>query len=155
MDINQIKRGIGGWLALFCIGLIILGPLRTLGNIGQTMSELEKNGQFFDKYPGICNLFRFDMAVSGIISIFGISVGLNLYHIRYDAVKMAKTYLLVVMSYGCVYGLSPILFSGLPEELEKFLWDASIRAALTSLVSAGIWFAYLNKSRRVKNTYLS
>ena len=124
-------------------------------NIRKYRSNHVGNGQFFDKYPGICNLFRFDMAVSGIISIFGISVGLNLYHIRYDAVKMAKTYLLVVMSYGCVYGLSPILFSGLPEELEKFLWDSSIRAALTSLVSAGIWFAYLNKSRRVKNTYLS
>ncbi|MEY4573227.1 MAG: hypothetical protein RLZ10_2511 [Bacteroidota bacterium] len=155
MDSNQIKRGIGGGLALLCLGLIILGPLGTLGNIGNTMSELEKNGQFFDKYPGICNFFRFDMAVRGIISVFGISVGLNLYHIKYGALKMAKTYLLVVMSYGCIYGLSPILFTGLPEEIENYLWDASLVTAIQLLLIGGVWYAYLNMSSRVKNTYLS
>ena len=155
MKINQIKRGIGGGLSLFCLGLIIFGPLLTLGNIGQTMSELEKNSRFFDKYPGICNWFRFNMAVSGIISIFGISVGINLYDIKFGALKMAKTYLLVVMSYGCIFGLSPILFPGLPEEMENSLWDASLVTAIKSLLTGGVWYAYLNISSRVKNTYLS
>jgi hypothetical protein len=155
MRSNEIQRGIGGWLSLFCMGLIIIGPLRTLGSIGGTLSEMEKQGQFFAQYPAICNLFRFDMAVNGLISIYGISVGLNLYNIKHNALRKAKSYLLVVMSYGCIYGISPILFNELPDELEKFLWDTSFRTAITSLISAGFWYAYLNKSSRVKNTYLS
>jgi hypothetical protein len=68
---------------------------------------------------------------------------------------MAKTYLLVVMSYGCIYGLSPILFPGLPEEIENSLWDLSLVTGLKIIGTAGIWSLYLKNSSRVKNTYLS
>ena len=151
MESNQIKSGIGGWLSLFCFGLVIFVPLLTLGSI----AELEKYRRFYELFPSVANFVRFNLAVRVIISIFGIFVGLNLFKIKYNAVKMAKSFLLVVVGYSCIYGINPMLFTGLPKEIENSLWDLSLGAALKSMILAGICYVYLNKSRRVKNTYLS
>lgn len=151
MESNQIKSGIGGWLSLFCFGLVVFVPLLTLGSL----AELEKYRGFYEKFPSVANFIRFDQVVRVTISIFGIFVGLNLYKIKYNSLKMAKSFLLAVVIYGCLYGISPILFTGLPKEIEQSLWDLSLVIGLKINGTAGIWSLYLKYSSRVKNTYLS
>ena len=68
---------------------------------------------------------------------------------------MAKSFLLAVVIYGCFYGISPILFTGLPKEIEQSLWDLSLVIGLKINGTAVIWSLYLKYSSRVKNTYLS
>jgi hypothetical protein len=151
MESNQIKSGIGGWLSLFCFGLVVFVPLLTLGSL----AELEKYRGFYSKFPSVANFVRFDQVVRVIISILGIFVGLNLYKIKYNSLKMAKSFLLVIVIYGCIYGVSPILFTRLPKEIENSLWDLSLVTGLKIIGTAGIWSLYLKNSSRVKNTYLS
>jgi hypothetical protein len=147
-------RGVGGWLALFCMGQIIVGPLKALTSVGETMTALKQNVEFYERYPELHDFYIFDMVMSLAMSIYGIVVGIYLFKIKHGAVKITKQYLLVVMSYGCIQGFSPLLFRGLPET-QNLLWDTTSEYAIQSLIIAGVWYAYFIKSIRVKNTYLS
>lgn len=130
-------EGIGGWLLFFIFTLIIFRPLYTL-------YYLLVNPDFY--YTGGI-LDYATVLITLIFIIWAIVVGILLYKKHHSAVKWAKEFLLIDLATNLLFlGLS---FWALTEaELDLILYDT-----FRGIVYFTIWFSYLSKSERVKNTY--
>ncbi len=129
--------GIGGWLAFLCVSLAIITPFVWAAS---TVS-------FFNKGEVALGVLALLMA------LFSFIAGLFLWQKDPSAIKLAKAYLLVNIGVSLI-----ISFAGTPGSLDdphvlgSAIGQSIAVLVLLSIVTA-IWWAYLNKSLRVKNTY--
>lgn len=144
--------GVGGWLLLLVIGMMVLGPLLGAGRIGVDILDVEH------QYPQLVSLDQWKTYKSATwwtflgfaaISFYG---GLGLARGKdWSVVTRAKAILWIT---GPVLSIVmdvwiPILIlgegvAGNPQFIGAFLMSA---------IAAGIWTAYLSKSKRVQTTY--
>ena len=119
--------GIKGWLLFFCIILTVLNPLVRLGILLVDFEALSA---------------VLELAITG----FGFYAGLSLWQKRQRAVHIAKKYLVVSLIYSFVVGVLMFMagHSG-----------SAFRTLFQSILFFGIWYTYLEQSRRVKNTFAS
>ena len=141
--------GVGGWLLLLCVGLTMLSPLATLGNLGNNLETLKR---FSSQFPGLAALTYLDAGLSIAVMLFGMYAGISLWAVHQGAVKTAKRFFLVRLAYAGVAFVLPFL-AGLPAQYN----DVIVQTGVTGIVQAGIvfavWYTYLVKSKRVKATY--
>ena len=144
--------GVRGWLALLVIGMMILGPLMGAGRINSDILMVEH------QYPHITSLPQWTTYKSTTWWAFLIVVAISFYGglglVRgrvWSVVTRAKQILwitgplaLIVMAV-----IIPLSVFGKTEAVSPEF----IGAFIASLISAGIWTAYLSKSKRVRNTY--
>lgn len=145
-------HGVGGWLALLVAGMLVIGPL--LG-IGRTYGEFASAEHQYPVLAQVAEWSSFKTAewiallVFCAISIYG---GLGLATNRTpDAVSRAKlvlwfNYPISIVVIGMIIPAALIPDSGKDVAL-------AIPSLIASLIAVGIWTAYLNRSKRVKNTY--
>jgi len=145
------KTGVGGWLLLLCFALTIGSPLSTLYSLITSYNELSP---LFDLYPGLKKLLYIDGSLSAVVMFFGIRAGISLWTIKQNAVKIAKNYFWIFMAYSVAAIFLPFL-AGLPSEMNGALTQEVIVAFAKSLMFFGVWYSYLNVSKRVKATYYS
>lgn len=156
---NQIKSkvksgpsGVGGWLLLLVIGMLALGPLLGAGRINADFMMIES------QYPSLGSLAEWNafkrttwwaFAVVAAISIYG---GWGLVSSRdWSAVNRAKVILWLT---GPVASIVLAIFIPLVVYGKTEASDPQfIGAFIASVIAAGIWTAYLSKSKRVRNTY--
>lgn len=145
-------RGVGGWLLLLVVGMMILGPLLGAGRINAEIMMAEK------QYPDITSLEEWKtyktvtwwifFAVASI-SFYG-GLGLSRGNDR-AAVTRAKI-ILWITGPGASLALGilvPIMVFG-----ESNAGDGQfVGAFIVSIIAAAIWTTYLAKSKRVRNTY--
>ncbi len=148
---QQGPHGVRGWLALLVAGLLVLGPLMTVGRTAGDIVHAEY------LYPGLADVAEWSsyktvawiaVLVVSAISIYG-GIGLATRRTP-DAVSKAKIVLWLINPVAIlVMGmLILIMFPvGVDEAVKVFL------VFILSFIPAGIWTAYLNRSKRVKNTY--
>ena len=130
-------EGVGGWLALLCVLLLIWQPLSLALVASGVLDAVTVRGA-----PLAVLLF-----VRLLVTASGIAAGLALLARRPFAPAMAKASLAASTAMDAfVYSTSYFPSNRLPG-------DAPIVLA-TSLAYHAIWLAYLFRSRRVKNTYL-
>lgn len=148
---EQVKtyQSVGGWLLLLCLALTIISPLRSLYNLVTAYSETLP---FFDEFPGLEVLLYLDGGLSIILMILSIRAGIALWTIKPGAVKMAKNYLLIFLGYSVIAIFLPFL-AGLPPEANEAMIPEVVKGAFQSLIYFGVWYSYLNVSKRVKATY--
>jgi len=144
--------GVGGWLALLVAGMLVLGPL--LG-IGRTYAEFITTEH---QYPALAQVAEWSsfktvewiaVLVFCAISIYG-GLGLATKQTP-DAVSRAKlvlwfNYPISIFVIGVIIPAVMIPDSG--KEVAM-----AIPSLIASLIAVGIWTAYLNRSKRVRNTY--
>jgi hypothetical protein len=146
---DRYLRGVGGWLAFLVIVLAVLTPLRVL------VSTLQLYGD-----PEIAAAFGSRWALIQAIEI-GLSVATVLFSWylawRLNAVEVWRTVQIVIaglwiLSLGtlALEVLAVSLIGGLPLGA---MVEATMFEVVRGFVFAGIWTAYLLKSRRVANTY--
>jgi hypothetical protein len=131
-------KGIGGWLLFFIFTLVFFSPLYQL-------YDFTANPQFYFWESGA--IIYESVAVAIVYYTWGIIVGILLWKRKPKAVIWAKEFLiaaLVVSIFLTIYSYG--LFS--TEDYDLILYDS-----FRSIVYFGIWFSYLNLSRRVKNTF--
>lgn len=145
------KTRVGGWLLLLCFALVIGSPLITLYNLISSYREVVP---LFDLYPGLKNILYIDGFLSMALTILGIRAGIALWTIKKNAVKIAKNYFLIFLAYSVVAIFLPFT-AGLPSEVNDAMIPETIKGFIKSLISFGIWYSYLNVSKRVKATYYS
>jgi hypothetical protein len=154
-DFNNEKlgknSGVGGWLLLFCFALIIGTPLRTLYNL---ITSYNESSQFFNQLPGLENLLYIDGFLSVALMVLSIRAGIALWSIKHGAVKNAKKYLLIYLGYSVIAVFLPFTV-GLPSEANVEMILEVAKGAIQSLFFFGIWYWYLNVSKRVEATYKS
>ncbi len=141
--------GVGGWLLLLCVGLTILSPLATLGNIGNSLDTVKR---FSAQFPGLATVTYVDFALSIAVMLFGIYAGAALWGVSKGAVKTAKTYFLVRLAYAAVAFVLPFL-AGLPAQYNDALLQTGITGIVQAVIPFAVWYTYLVKSKRVKATY--
>jgi len=121
-------QGVGGWLLLFCVGLILLGPLLTLSQV--------INSGTADTLGMVLEFLRV---------AFGIVVGIFVWNVRPVAFTLLWFYFGLVGAFA-VLG---IIGSALDAEEGAKGLVVSIR----SLGYVFVWFLYFRRSERVRATF--
>lgn len=143
-------QGVRGWLLFFCVTLVFLNPLATLGFFGYSLSQIVPA---FDRLPGLLVVAIADGVASLALMSLSVYAGISLWRVRPNAVKSAKTFLLAGVAYVLISPLL-ILLSGLPIGVAASTLPDAYLSAGRSLVYYAIWFNYLRTSKRVQATYL-
>lgn len=143
-------RDVGGWLLLLCFALTIGSPLRTIYNL---ITSYNETSQYFNQFPGLQSVFYIDGLLSSIIMVLSIRAGIALWSIKHGAVNIAKNYLLILLGYSVIAALLPFT-AGLPSDVNDAMVPEVIKGGIQSLFFIGIWYWYLNASKRVKETYI-
>jgi len=144
-------KSVGGWLLLLCFALTIGGPLRTIYNL---ITSYNETSPYFDQFPGLLNLLYFDGFLSLALMVLSIRAGIALWRIKPGAVIIAKNYLSIFLGYSIIAVFIPFTL-GLPSEANEAMIPEVTKTAIQSMFYFGIWYWYLNVSKRVKATYLS
>jgi hypothetical protein len=128
--------GIGGWLLVLCVLLLLWQPL----SLGLLASGVLKDLALRGVPLALVLLLRV------LVTAFGIAAGLALLDHRPGAVAMAKASLLVSAAMDLFVYATPYFPSNrMPGETPYY-----IVAALAYYI---VWLAYLFRARRVKNTF--
>lgn len=147
------QKGVGGWLALFIFGQLILRPWMTVSQLFNP--ENAKIARIAELFPTTGTLITVEKILFIHLLIFGIAVGVALWKAHNPfSVKLAKIYLL---AYPVVSILNALLFrlSDLPPTYRDKVMENVIRHIGVSTVWCLIWVLYFTRSQRVKVTYFS
>jgi len=142
-------KTIGGWLFFFCFLITVSIPL---GVIYKVIFSYIKSHIYFHQYPGLEIVFYIDSCLSVALAVLSIRAGIAMIRIKPNAVQNAKNFLLIYLAYTVIVSLLPFL-SGLPKETNIAMVPTIISSACKYLFYSGIWFWYLNVSKRVRETY--
>jgi len=129
-------RGIGGWLLLLCIALLVWGPIRAALVASNALPALAVRGT---------SLALALLALTFVTS-FGIAAGIALLMRQGPALAMAKAAVVLSAAMDLVIYLSSYFPSN------RMPGDTPIYVA-GSLAYHGAWLVYLFRSRRIRNTY--
>lgn len=148
---EQLKKynGVRSWLLLLCVLLTIGIPIKTLYNLFTNYLDFHT---FFHISPSFVSYFYIDAAMSLIVIVLSIRSGIALWTLQEGAIKTAKTYLVVYLSYAVISLFLPLMV-GISTEINEVLIIEIILNSLQALIFFGVWYAYLNVSKRVKVTY--
>ncbi|MBI5582737.1 MAG: DUF2569 family protein [Deltaproteobacteria bacterium] len=140
---------VGGWLKFFCVVLTVFSPLRCIFELVTSFQVLSR---LWDQFPRLKTLVVGDGSMSIGLMAFSIYTGVALWQIRPRAVVVAKYFLLSYLGYAFVAGLMPFGV-GFPDHFQGQLIQEVLLREAQVLVFFTVWFLYLSRSKRVKNTY--
>jgi len=129
-------KGIAGWLLLFCVLLLVWQPL-SLGLVASSV---------LDALPIRGLPLALVLLLRVAIVSLGIAAGLTLLSRRPAAVPLAKASLLASAATDVFVYTTPYFPNNRPPG------DTTI-VVIVSLAYYALWFGYLLRSRRVKNTF--
>lgn len=143
-------KGVGGWLLLFCLILTVISPLFSVISF---FIDFSSSSQYFGQYPRLKTIIAIDGVLFAGVMAFGIYSGILLWTISPNAVKIARTYLIVYLGIIILEVFRPLLLE-LPPDLSHDMVVTGLRAAgYRYAFFVSVWYSYLNKSKRVKATY--
>jgi hypothetical protein len=132
-------KGVGGWLLFFIITLVFITPLSTLYYLSSD-------------YFIIDGLFDTGLALISIgFAVWAVVAGISLWRKKPEAVIRTKEFLITYLAFAVVSLIIGIIFTSDLLADDIFIEDSV--NLVRSLVYFGIWFSYLNMSKRVKNTF--
>jgi hypothetical protein len=135
-EVNERKTGVGGWLALLCLLLLVWRPLNLAVITARSLGSLSFRG-----LPMALVVFA-QLLVAGI----GVSAGLALMNRRRGAPTFATWSLILSAVMDLFVYSTPFL----PNRRMPGTTPVFVAA---SLVYHGIWIAYLVRSKRVRATF--
>jgi hypothetical protein len=144
-------QGVGGWLLLFCVLVTIVGPAITVFSYSAEFARILEDWDGFRTVP----TFHLVTDVGGLgLTAFAVYTGIALWTIKPNAVRTAKTLLIVGFAYNAITELAclslgtSVLFWAPTPTVESTVGDE-----VTNAISFVIWFTYFKESKRVKATY--
>jgi hypothetical protein len=134
--VNDAKTGVGGWLLLLCLLLLVWHPVGLALTTARSLTSLQMRGASM----ALVVLAR--LMVTGI----GVAAGLALLGTRRGATTLARFSLGLSAAMDLFVYLTPFLPSNrLPGTTPLFIAG--------SMTYYAIWIAYLMRSQRVRNTF--
>jgi len=151
--------GVGGWLILFLIG-ILLSPFLYVRNVllrfQHSMDVFARAAHSYSLYA----LYGMETLAGFLVYGYGLFVGIHLLRIRPRAVEHAKRFLVYLLCFRIavyVMGLNWIALMGSEHSrataLSSFLVGTSAQTLLRSAIYIAVWYAYLTRSERIRVTY--
>jgi hypothetical protein len=137
-QVNEPMRGVGGWLAVLCLLLLVWHPLNLALRAARALAAISQRG------APLALLIVAQLIVAGV----GVAAGLSLSNQRRGAVGLAKSALLLAAGVDLLVYATPWMPNNrLPGTTPLY--------AAAALTYYGIWIAYLSRSRRVRATFPS
>jgi len=149
MEYREVK-GVGGWLLLFVIIIILFRPLILIYNILINYNTIINMA---NQYPFMLAFYVLGKSLSIIINLFGIYVAISLIKTKTNSPLMAKILILLILLETIVCSYIFPLFYGLPQDITHQLIYENIPASTGSLLFCIIWYLYFIKSIRIKDTF--
>lgn len=147
---SESLAGVGGWLLLLCILLTIIQPAFAIFTLSVSYNEVS---QYYALFPGLKSNYELTIMIAVIMGILSIRAGIYLWQKLPEAVEVAKNYLKLNLFVSIAVAFLPFT-AGLPSEMNSFLMSNTIYSIFGALVFFFLWHTYLNRSKRVKATYI-
>lgn len=144
--------GIGGWLAVMIVGMTVLGPLMTIGRTSGNFEAAERGNPNLLLLADWSSFKTVTWTVVLVICTISVWGGYELATKRTPAaVSRAKMVLWTIFPFSVV--LLGMIIPGIMLSDGGEVAMQNIPSLVVSLIAAGIWTAYLSRSKRVRNTY--
>jgi hypothetical protein len=135
-DSAREPSGVGGWLLVLCLLLLLWSPVSSALVASSALSALSVRG------PSVAVA----LVVLTLVTSLGVAAGIALVSRRGPAVTLATAALIASAALDVVIDTTSLLPSNrMPGEAPFY--------AAAALAYCGIWLAYLFRSKRVRNTY--
>jgi hypothetical protein len=135
-QVEQVPSGVGGWLLLLCLLLLVGQPISLAIGAARALGSLPMRG-----WP-VALVILGQLMVAGV----GVAAGLALLGCRRGAATFAKWSLLLSAAMDLFAYTTPFLPNNrLPGTTPLF--------ATASLAYYAVWIAYLSRSKRVHHTF--
>ncbi len=148
---ERVPVGVGGWLGLLVLDLVILSPISFLALLYAFGTGID----IIRYYPVLGCLIVLDRVMGLTIAGFNIYAGVRLYQIHPDAVRFAKR--LFIISASCVTAVSGLIYMAASNtDVQAFQESARSNFLLPLFsvwISCAVWYLYLTHSKRVAATY--
>ena len=135
-EADKISSGVGGWLLLLCLLLLVGQPINLAVRVARVLGSLPLRG------------WPLGLVIVGQLMVAGIGVGagLALLGSRRGAATFAKSSLLLSAGMDLFVYSTPFMPNNrLPGTTPLYV--------IASLTYYAIWIAYLSHSKRVRNTF--
>ncbi|MCX6270670.1 MAG: DUF2569 domain-containing protein [Bacteroidetes bacterium] len=144
-------EGIGGWLILFAIGLIITPFRLAYGIITTLIPAVISLGTSDIHIPWLNTLVYGEIVINAGFALFS---GLLLYYLFTKNSRFPQLVIIFLLSNVCFILLDLILAGQITGVQDTGMDSSSIRELLRSFIGAAIWVPYFIYSKRVKNTFV-
>jgi hypothetical protein len=135
--------GVGGWLLLLCIGLTIIGPIKTLAGIATAVEVVET-------HP-LVPIIAIGTAADVMVRLLGMVAGVALWSRKRSGVWLAKAFFWATPIVGVlVAGIALVVT---PRSFLPGVLGTYFVLVLVGTVIAVVWTSYLSRSKRVAATY--
>ena len=152
-EVDPKYRGVGGWLLLFIIGVVFLGPLLTAVGVLRTLADLDLLVHIPTLYVILIVISLFEV----LLTFFGVVAGVVLWVSKTPlSVSVAQWYLLVrgfFVVLSNLFLLINIHEGRIPAIVKAALFMTIYYWLAIGLIPVVIWYSYLMKSKRVAATY--
>lgn len=140
-------KGVRGWLLALCLMLTVVGPAISAWLMVNVYTDA---APLVSKTLGMQASVLASLLLSACAVAFGAYAGIQLWLVRPNAVSTAKQALL----FGLVVDIITTAFEAVtaPVPSDRLLFQIEV-SLIPSLIVFTLCFAYLNRSRRVSNTY--
>ena len=142
-------EGIGGWLAWFCFGLIVLIPFSALAIAAGEYKVVEA-----DFNEALHGWYVFRMVAVALVSMGGIFFGVALWKRNPKGREWAKIYfrgrLAIMLLVNVILGLFAMEQDG---RVARSLRDGAVIGVVGEIAFFVVWGSYFRRSRRVRNTF--
>jgi hypothetical protein len=144
--------GVRGWLAFLCIILMVIQPLMAVFTYGSAKGEMERLKDFNPEAARILEpMTSGALTITAVQVAFGMVAGLLLVSRAKHAVAVTKLFLICTpLAAALQLALVP---EGLPDTVTTMIKGAIIGDIIRSSLWCLLWFIYLCRSRRVRDTY--
>jgi hypothetical protein len=142
--------GVWGWLLLLCVGLTILGPLASMGEIAKSYQQTKA---LFSTVAGLESFFIAVLVLSVVQILASFCIGVMLWSRQPGAHRFAQWFLLGNTALTCVAPFLIYLFVDMPAGSGGQVLSESLPDIFRTAVPSLIWYWYLEKSKRVRATY--
>ncbi len=148
MQARELK-GVGGWLLFLCVTLTVLDPSAVLINLFIVADAAKP---YFPEHPGFFRLILVNGVAGIALSVFSLYAGISLWKRLPGAIAVARKYLRTVCAYSVLAPFLPRLIGSTFQATDETFALTCLNSFFT-IIYAGIWYLYLNRSRRVRATY--
>lgn len=154
---RAMPSGVGGWLLFLIVTMVFIGPLACIRSVLRSYrGGIENFARVHHAYS--YSLFIIVEQLVGIVLYgYGVFTGIQLWKSRPAAIAHAKRFLLLYAAYHLADFAMALNFAwimGPAGMLGRYLSSALPRQGRL-LVYPAVWYWYLLKSKRVRNTFLS
>jgi len=143
------SKEVGGWLLLFCFLLTVVNPLITIAVLYLA----------FEAAAAVPKMLATSVLIALMttpLMCYSIYAGVSLWKVKPGATSTAKNYLMTVLFCsiaGSVLSFLRLIFSSANHRAAESTFSFSLIGTILTIISVSIWYSYLNRSKRVGETY--